>query len=158
MKTKETNNVIDKFYGDYNYQRFKSNGLLVYPIEAIRHDIRGQRKPEFTIYNEKDRSSIHKDLKHVSVREIEMFRKGIYKAKSVLYENNRLSKYVAQKGSCGITGERLTPHQAVCHHIKPTAHGGTDDYDNLIIINRSYHMLVHTKDPLANKDYVKTLA
>lgn len=158
VKTKETNNVIDKFYGDYNYQRFKSNGLLVYPIEAIRHDIRGQRKPEFTIYNEKDRSSIHKDLKHVSVREIEMFRKGIYKAKSVLYENNRLSKYVAQKGSCGITGERLTPHQAVCHHIKPTAHGGTDDYDNLIIINRSYHMLVHTKDPLANKDYVKKLA
>ncbi|KOP79017.1 reverse transcriptase [Lysinibacillus sp. FJAT-14745] len=158
VKTKETNNVIDKFYGDYNYQRFKSNGLLVYPIEAIRHDIRGQRKPEFTIYNEKDRSLIHKDLKHVSVREIEMFRKGIYKAKSVLYENNRLSKYVAQKGSCGITGERLTPHQAVCHHIKPTAHGGTDDYDNLIIINRSYHMFVHTKDPLANKDYVKMLA
>ncbi|MFB7155327.1 group II intron reverse transcriptase/maturase [Lysinibacillus sp. NPDC056232] len=158
VKTRETNNVIDKFYGDYNYQRFKSNGLLVYPIEAIRHDIRGQRKPEFTIYNEKDRSLIHKDLKHVSVREIEMFRKGIYKAKSVLYENNRLSKYVAQKGSCGITGERLTPHQAVCHHIKPTAHGGTDDYDNLIIINRSYHMLVHTKDPLAYKDYVKILA
>ena len=158
VKTKETNGVIDKFYGDYNYLRFKSNGLLVYPIEAIRHDIRGQRKPEFTIYNEDDRKVIHKDLKQVSVREVEMFRKGIYKSKSVLYENNRLSKYVAQKGCCGITGERLTPHQALCHHIKPTAQGGTDEYDNLIIINRKYHMLIHNSDPLRNKEYQKVLS
>ena len=158
VKTKETNGVIDKFYGDYNYLRFKSNGLLVYPIEAIRHDIRGQRKPEFTIYNEDDRKVIHKDLKQVSVREVEMFRKGIYKSKSVLYENNRLSKYVAQKGCCGITGERLTPHQALCHHIKPTAQGETDEYDNLIIINRKYHMLIHNSDPLRNKEYQKVLS
>lgn len=94
----------------------------------------------------------------MSVREIEMFRKGIYKSKSVLYENNRLSKYVAQKGCCGITGERLTPHQALCHHIKPTAQGGTDKYDNLIIINRKYHILIHNSDPLRNKEYRKILS
>jgi len=157
-KTKESNGVIDKFYGDYNYPRFKSNGLLVYPIEAVRHDIRGQRKPEFTIYNEIDRKVIHKDLKQVSVREIEMFRKGIYKSKSVLYENNRLSKYVAQKGCCGITGERLTPHQAICHHRKPTAQGGSDEYDNLIIINKQYHTIIHHSDPLINKDYRKIIS
>ncbi|QWH18859.1 group II intron reverse transcriptase/maturase [Bacillus mycoides] len=155
--TKETNNIIDKFYGDYNCPRFKSNGLLVYPIEAIRHDIRGQRNPNFSIYNEKDRASIHKEIKRVSVREIEMFRKGIYKAKSVLYENNRLSKYVGQKGCCGITGERLTPHNAICHHINSTAQGGSDEYGNLIIINKKYHMLIHNKDPIANKDYKKML-
>ncbi|HDR6296969.1 TPA: hypothetical protein QCU59_000605 [Bacillus cereus] len=155
--TKETNNIIDKFYGDYNCPRFKSNGLLVYPIEAIRHDIRGQRDPNFSVYNKKDRASIHKEIKRVSVREIEMFRKGIYKTKSVLYENNRLSKYVAQKGCCGITGERLTPHNAICHHIKPTGQGGSDECHNLIIINRKYHMLIHNKDPLANEDYKKML-
>ena len=153
--TIETNHIIDKFYGDYNCPRFKSNGLLVYPIEAIRHDIRGQRDPNFSVYNKKDRASIHKEIKHVSVREIEMFRKGIYKAKSVLYENNRLSKYVAQKGCCGITGERLTPHNAICHHIKPTGQGGSDEYHNLIIINKKYHTLIHNKDPLANEDYKK---
>lgn len=158
VKTKESNGVIDKFYGDYNYPRFKSNGLLVYPIEAVRHDIRGQRKPEFTIYNELDRKVIHQNLKQVSVREIEMFRKGIYKSKSVLYENNRLSKYVAQKGCCGISGERLTPHQAICHHRKPTAQGGTDEYDNLIIINKQYHTLIHHSDPLINKDYRKIIS
>lgn len=158
VKTKETNGVIEKFYGDYNYPRFKSNGLLVYPIEAVRHDIRGQRKPEFTIYNAKDRLAIHKDLKQVSVREIEIFRRGIYKSKGVLYENNRLSKYVAQKGCCGITGERLTPHQAICQHRKPTAHSGTDEYDNLIIINKQYHMLIHHSDPLTNKEYQKIIS
>lgn len=157
VHTKETNSVIDKFYGDYNCLRFRSNGILVYPIEAIRHDIRGQRKPEFTIYDEVCRKSIHDNLKHVTTREIEMFRKGIYKAKSVLYENNRLSKYVAQKGNCGITGERLTPHNAICHHIKPTGLGGSDEYDNLVIINKKYHMLIHRKDPLSNKDYKATI-
>lgn len=70
----------------------------------------------------------------------------------------RLSKYVAQKGYCGITGERLTPHQALCHHIKSTAQGGTDEYDNLIIINRKYHMLIHNSDPLRNKEYQKILS
>jgi RNA-directed DNA polymerase len=94
----------------------------------------------------------------VSVREIEMFRKGIYKAKSILYENNRLSRYVAQKGYCGITGERLTPHNAICHHIKPTVQGGSDKYDNLIIVNKKYHMLIHNRDPFVNKDYEKMLA
>lgn len=41
----------------------------------------------------------------------------------------------------------------MCHHIKPTAQGGTDKYENLIVINRKYHMLIHNSEPLRNKDY-----
>ncbi|KSU89633.1 group II intron reverse transcriptase/maturase [Priestia flexa] len=151
--TQEKNKVIEKFYTGYRCPRFKSNGILVYPMEAVKHDIRGQRKPEFTIYNAKDRKAIHKEIKNVSVTEIEMFRKGTYKSKSVKYEDNRLSKYVAQKGCCGITGERLTPFNAICHHKKPTAQGGTDDYDNLIIIKKDYHMLIHNNNPTTNPKY-----
>lgn len=155
--TAESNSVIEKFYGEFNCRRFKSNGILVYPIEAVRHDIRGQRKPDFTIFNSENRKSIHKTIMNVSPVEIEMFRKGIYESKSVLYENNRLSRYVAQKGCCGITGERLHPYNAICHHRKPSAQGGTDDYDNLIIIKNDYHLLIHTKEPLKNKMYADML-
>lgn len=65
---------------------------------------------------------------------------------------------MAQKGCCGITGERLTPHNAICHHIKPTVLGGSDAFDNLLIINKKYHMLIHSRDPMMNKDYEKMLA
>lgn len=64
--TTEKNAVIDKFYNDFNYKRFKSNGLLVLPFESVRHQIRGQRDPEFTIYAKEDRQRIHKELIHVT--------------------------------------------------------------------------------------------
>lgn len=153
ISTTEKNAVIEKFYGDFKYQRFKSNGLLVLPIESIRHQIRGQRDPDFTIYSKEDRQRIHKELKHVTAVEIELLRRGNYSSKSTLYENNRISKYVAQKGRCYITGERLLPINCICHHIKPTKMGGTDEYDNLVIIKKDYHMLIHTKYPMNNPIY-----
>lgn len=152
--TTEKNAVIDKFYNDFNYKRFKSNGLLVLPFESVRHQIRGQRDPEFTIYAKVDRQRIHKELIHVTAVEIEHLRKGNFSSKSTLYENNRISKYVAQKGRCYITGERLMPINCICHHIQPTKMGGTDEYDNLVIIEKDYHMLIHTKYPM--KDPIKS--
>ncbi|PGL67996.1 group II intron reverse transcriptase/maturase [Bacillus sp. AFS055030] len=151
--TSENNAVIEKFYNDFTYKRFKSNGILVLPFESIRHQIRGQREPEFTIYDKENRQRIHKDLVYVTAIEIEHLRKGNYSSKSTLYENNRISKYVAQRGKCYISGERLMPSNCICHHILPTKMGGSDDYDNLVIIKKDFHNLVHTKNPM--KDPIK---
>ncbi|MEK5039513.1 group II intron reverse transcriptase/maturase [Sporosarcina sp. FSL K6-3457] len=153
--TTEKNAVIERFYDDFNYKRFKSNGILVYPFESIRHQIRGQREPTFTIYDKDDRQRIHRELIHVTAIEIEHLRRGNFSSKSTLYENNRISKYVAQKGKCHITGERLLPINCVCHHILPTKMGGTDEYDNLVIIKKDYHTLIHTKFPMKDPTKVK---
>ena len=46
------------------------------------------------------------------------------------------------------------PINCICHHIQPTKMGGTDEYDNLVIIKKDFHMLIHTKYPM--KDPVKS--
>ncbi len=57
--------------------------------------------------------------------------------------DNRLSKYSAQKGKCFITGLPLKARDVHCHHKKPTFLGGTDEFQNLIIVHKDIHTLIH---------------
>lgn len=57
--------------------------------------------------------------------------------------DNRISKYVAQKGKCSILGIVLDYEDIHCHHIHPRETGGTDKYDNLVIVHIDMHKLIH---------------
>ncbi|HGA1022416.1 TPA: group II intron reverse transcriptase/maturase [Bacillus cereus] len=63
--------------------------------------------------------------------------------RSIEYMDNRLSKYSAQKGKCFITGLPLKARDVHCHHKKPTFLGGTDEFQNLIIVHKDIHTLIH---------------
>ncbi|WP_270394543.1 group II intron reverse transcriptase/maturase [Bacillus paranthracis] len=63
--------------------------------------------------------------------------------RSIEYMDNRLSKYSAQKGRCFITGLPLKARDVHCHHKKPTFLGGTDEFQNLIIVHKDIHTLIH---------------
>lgn len=63
--------------------------------------------------------------------------------RSVEYMDNRLSKYSAQKGKCFITGIPLKAINVHCHHKKPTSLGGTDEFQNLVIVHKDIHILIH---------------
>lgn len=56
--------------------------------------------------------------------------------------DNALSRYIAQKGKCAITGKPLFVHDMECHHIKPVATGRNDTYANLIYLSGDAHKLV----------------
>jgi 5-methylcytosine-specific restriction endonuclease McrA len=72
--------------------------------------------------------------------------------RSVEYMDNRLSVYSMQKGRCAVTGIPLHASDAHCHHKLPTHLGGKDDYQNLVIIHRDIHILLHaTKSETINK-------
>lgn len=62
---------------------------------------------------------------------------------SVEFNDNRLSLYCAQRGRCGISKKKLFPHDIIVHHIKPKEKGGSDKYQNLIILSKEMHKLVH---------------
>ena len=59
------------------------------------------------------------------------------------YNDNRISLYAAQKGKCAITGATLEIGGMHCHHKKPKSAGGTDKYDNLVLITDKVHTLIH---------------
>ena len=55
---------------------------------------------------------------------------------SVEFNDNRLSLYSAQKGKCAITGEYMGLEDIICIRKVPKSAGGTDKYDNLILVCR----------------------
>ena len=66
---------------------------------------------------------------------------------SIEYNDNRLSLYSAQMGKCAITGAKLMIGDIFCHHKVPRCNGGTDAYQNLILLCGNAHRLVHATDP-----------
>ena len=61
--------------------------------------------------------------------------------------DNRLSLWAAQYGKCAVTGRVLWVDEIHCHHKVPTENGGTDRYNNLIILHRDVHTLIHAVQP-----------
>ena len=48
-------------------------------------------------------------------------------------------------------------HEIHCHHRKPIAKGGTDEYGNLVLISAPVHKLIHASDMATIKFYLNLL-
>lgn len=65
---------------------------------------------------------------------------------SVAFAVNCISRYAAQKGKCAITNRFLLIDEVEGHHIKPKYKGGSDDYDNIMILSPEAHLLIRITD------------
>ncbi|PXX51984.1 group II intron reverse transcriptase/maturase [Hungatella effluvii] len=77
--------------------------------------------------------------------------------RSIEYSDNRISRYCAQRGKCAITGKVMEYESIHCHHIKPRHLGGTDEYNNLIIIDKNIHILIHATNAETIRKYMELL-
>lgn len=75
--------------------------------------------------------------------EIKKLMKNTNNYNSVEYMDNRLSKYSMQKGLCAITKLPLTAELVHCHHKTPRYLNGDDKFENLIIVHKMIHTLIH---------------
>ncbi|UPM56216.1 HNH endonuclease signature motif containing protein [Gottfriedia acidiceleris] len=73
--------------------------------------------------------------------------------RSIEYNDNRISKFIAQYGKCAILGVDLGINEWHCHHINPYHISNDDSYSNLIIVDKAIHKLLHLKD----KDKIEAL-
>ncbi len=62
---------------------------------------------------------------------------------SVEYNDNRISLFTAQWGACGLTGFPLDIKEMECHHKLPKHKGGKDNFNNLILLDKASHKLIH---------------
>ncbi|MFD1899545.1 HNH endonuclease [Enterococcus termitis] len=63
--------------------------------------------------------------------------------RSIEYIDNRISKYSMQNGKCAVTGVFLAADEVHCHHILPKSMGGTDEFQNLVVVHSWAHRLIH---------------
>lgn len=76
--------------------------------------------------------------------------------RSIEYFDNRISLYFAQKGKCAVTGEIFSSMEEMhCHHKIPKSQGGTDEYENLILVNKNVHKLIHAMKAETIEKYLK---
>ena len=76
--------------------------------------------------------------------------------RSIEYADNRISLFSAQFGKCAVTGREFTTTQEIhCHHKNPRNKGGSDKYDNLILVLDSVHILIHATDEGTVEKYKK---
>ena len=77
---------------------------------------------------------------------------------SAEYADNRISLFSAQWGKCAVTGEEFSSVGDIhCHHKLPRHLGGTDSYENLILVKSTVHKLIHATNAETIHKYMDLL-
>ena len=135
---------ISEKYGKSKMIRFLSQEPIC-PIGFIQTKNPMYKKKRICKYTVEGRSEIHKSLKFSDeiITVLHMLAKARLPNKSIEYIDNRVSLYASQYGKCAVTGKALWIDEIHCHHKKPVSQGGTDAYQNLVIIDKDVHILIH---------------
>lgn len=145
LPTKKNGKVLNQFlrnrYGPSKEMRWLNN-IPIIPLNYVRCRLAVPLSEGTCQYTEEGRRTIHKKLTMDTTILQRLMRSSNYE-RSIEYIDNRISKYSAQKGKCAVTGIYLMFEEIHCHHIIPTHLSGTDKYNNLIIIHKDIHKLIH---------------
>lgn len=121
-------------------------GFALFPISEIRHKKLYQFTQIMTPYTSEGRALMHKELDSLLKVDLSLIGNTYSREQSIEFNDNRISRWSAQKGKCSVTKEYLGINFH-CHHIVPRSKGGTDKYSNLVIISSEIHKLIHAVAP-----------
>lgn len=134
--------IIEEMYGDSQQLRF-IRGYAVAPIGYAQFKKPMHRKRIINSYTPEGRAEIHKKLEKVDMATLHYLMRNPVDNRSVEYNDNRLSLYSAQKGKCAVSGVLMKIGDIHCHHKTPKQLGGTDKYENLVLVCKNVHRLIH---------------
>jgi len=115
----------------------------ILPIAYVRHKNPIDKKRSTNSFTKEGRAEIHQKLQCVDMQVLYYLMRHPVPNRSVEYNDNRLSLYCAQMGKCAVLGTALMSGEMHCHHKQSLAQGGGDNYQNLILLDKDIHVLVH---------------
>lgn len=143
-------------YGEYKGKSFNVAGLKIYPIYGIKTKLPYMISSKINNFTEEGRSYIHSKQKVVNEQLLHAIMRNPIEYASLELNDNRISKYVGQKGLCAVTLLPLN-WDFHTHHITPVSQGGTDEYANLALVNLEIHRLIHATQPDTIAKYLEEL-
>ncbi|CDQ20314.1 group II intron reverse transcriptase/maturase [Halobacillus karajensis] len=147
--------VYKKFFKN-NYRTFKVCGIYLFPLADIQTATIWNYTQSQTPYTLKGRNiAQHKELDRGVLVELSRLLTANIPNRSLEYGDNRLSRYSMTKGNCEVLKEFIIASEVHCHHYIPRALGGTDKYENLRIIHKDIHRLIHATDNQTIENYLK---
>jgi group II intron reverse transcriptase/maturase len=140
------NNSYKKFYGKYNFKPVSICKTTIYPIAGIKFRIPKSMKMVASRYTVQGRYFIHKDLVGEFKETIKFLIDNPLKNESIQKNDNRISLFVAQKGLCYVTKKPLGILSMIIRNRLPKNKGGTDKYQNLLLVNKEISSMIDEKD------------
>ena len=147
--------VVDR-YGASKLMRYIKN-IPIAPISYVRTSAPKYKNPLVQKYTPEGRAQIHENLNFGTGILHALLRQKVY-SQSAAYADNRLSLFCAQYGKCAVTGHVFETLEDIhCHHKLPKEKGGKDNYQNLIIVRESVHILIHATTDSTIAKYLSEL-
>ena len=129
----------------------------IYPIGYVQYKNPCAKRRKACPYTAEGREDIHDNLRINIHMMMELMQAPSF-GKSVEYMDNRISLFSAQFGKCSITGREFADITDIhCHHKKPKSMGGNDKYENLTLVIKPVHKLIHATREQTILYYIKIL-
>jgi group II intron reverse transcriptase/maturase len=143
-------------YGKSRQIRFVAGSQEpIYPISYVQHKNPMAKRRNVCCYTPEGRKGLHDNLRINTSLMLMVMRQPLY-GRSTEYADNRISLFSAQWGKCAVTGREFENVGDIhCHHRKPRSKGGTDKYDNLVLVLEPIHKLIHATNSDIIAKYLK---
>ncbi|WP_193433348.1 HNH endonuclease signature motif containing protein [Virgibacillus necropolis] len=145
-KFKDMSSTLQKRYKGYEPQFYKIEDMVFVPIYAQRHKTNLCFSQNTCNYTAVSREKIHQNLKAIQKRVLHHVMTNFIPNRTIKYNDNRISKFIAQYGRCAVTGVELGLSDWHCHHKKPYHLTRDDRFSSLVVLHEPIHRLVHLKE------------
>lgn len=145
-------------YGGSQQIKFVDDRPLL-PIGYVQTKNPMYKKKSICKYTESGRAEIHKNLQFddYALWVMKQLLYSYQRSESIEFTDNKISLYAAQYGKCAILGTVLDIEDIHCHHKLPKHLGGKDNYQNLVIVHKDVHKLIHAVKPETICKYLSKL-
>ncbi|TFB12881.1 group II intron reverse transcriptase/maturase [Filobacillus milosensis] len=142
----ELTKTLQKRYKGYLPQYYKIQDMVIVPVYAQRHKTNLCFTQSICNYTVNGREKIHNNLKAINKKVLSHIMKNYIPNQTIEYNDNRISRFIAQYGRCAISGVELGLNNWHCHYKIPYHLSKNDSYSNLIVLHESILNLVYLKD------------
>ena len=147
------NKTYKRIYGKYNFKHISICKITIYPLAGVKFKIPRLMKTVINRYTILGRFHIHKDLDDEFKDSLKFLINNSLKNESIQKNDNRLSLFVAQRGLCHVSKEKLDINDMEIRNIVPKENGGTDNYHNLVLVNKEISSFINETNELKIKEY-----
>ena len=137
---------LQKRYEGYKCKLYKIKEMVLVPIHAQRCKVNLNFSQTICNYTTVGRDKIHQNLRAINKQTLAHVMKQFIPSRSIEYNDNRISRFIAQYGKCAVTGIELGLDDWHCHHKTPYHLTKDDSYGNLMIVHQSVHRLIHMRN------------
>ena len=137
---------LQKRYKGYECKLYKIKEMVLVPIHAQRCKVNLNFSQSICNYTTEGRNKIHQNLRGINKQTLAYVMKQFIPSRSIEYNDNRISRFIAQYGKCAVTGIELALNDWHCHHKTPYHLTKDDSYGNLMIVHESVHRLIHMRN------------